>query len=95
LFGGALFFVHKNIFFINISNEGITFTTIFGKKLRYKYYDLLKIEATSATLKRRNYPSPGYQIITITFKDGKSIDISANVYANFAQIKSEIYKRQY
>jgi hypothetical protein len=95
LFGGALFFVHKDIFFINISNEGMTFTTIFGKTLRYKYYDLLKIDTTSASLKRRYYSSPGYQIVTITFRDGKSIDISANVYANFEKIKSEIYKHFY
>lgn len=95
LFGGSLFFVHKNVLFVHISDEGMTFTTIFCKRLRYKYYDLLKIESTSATSEWRYYSSPGYQIITITFIDGRSIDISANVYANFEKIKREIYKHFY
>lgn len=95
LFGGGLFFLHKNIFFVDVSNEGMTFTTIFGKTLRYKYYDLLKIDTASATLKRRYYSSPGYEIVTVTFKDGNSINISANVYANFEKIRGEICKQFY
>ena|SRR5688572_29808274 len=95
LFGGALFFVYKTVFFINVSDQEMTFTTIFGKSLRYKYHDVLKIETRSATLKRRYYSSPGYQVITIILKDGKSIEISANVYANFEKMKREMYTHVY
>ena len=73
----------------------MTFTTILGKTLRYKYNDVLKIETKSATLKSRYYSSPGYQIATIIFKDGKAIEISANVYANFEKMKREIYNHVY
>lgn len=92
LFGGAFIFTSKSIFFIVLSGDQVTFKNIFGQAFCYRYADIVRISSKSTTLKRRFYPSPGYQIIHVEFKDGRTFPISAHVYANFAAIRNFIYK---
>ena len=92
LFGGAFFFALRHVFFISLDDHEILFTSLIGKTFRYKFEDILRIESKSATLKQRFYSSAGYQILNIEFTDGRELEISANVYANFDKLKGQIYQ---
>jgi hypothetical protein len=94
LFGGAAFFMIRSFYFISIGDYGIIYTSLFGKKSEYKFEDISRAKSRSATLKSRFYSSPGYQILTLEFKDGEELEISANIYSNFNNLKEVIYRKR-
>jgi hypothetical protein len=94
LFGGAGFFMIRSFHFISISENGIKYTSLLGRKFEYNFDDILKTKSNSATLRSRFYSSPGHQILTIEFRDGEELEISANIYANFASLKEKIYRKR-
>jgi hypothetical protein len=92
LFGGGFLLVARSFYFITLDNQEIIFTTLVGRTFRYRFSEVSRTKSTSETLKSRFYSSHGYQILTLEFADGREVDLSANVYSNFEQLKATIYQ---
>ncbi|MEP6736724.1 MAG: hypothetical protein ABJA70_14465 [Chryseolinea sp.] len=88
LFGGAFFFLSISYYVIEINNEGIVYTSVTGKRRKYKFEEIATVKS-SISYERH---STRHETITIEFTDGRLLRISATLYSNFAKIKRAIYK---
>lgn len=88
LFGGAFFFLSISYYVIEINNEGIVYTSVTGKRRKYKFEEIATVKS-SISYERH---STRHETITIEFTDGRLLRISATLYSNFAKMKSAIYE---
>lgn len=86
LFGGVSLFAHRTIYILKITETEIYIKRLFKITLKYRLDDICHLSMKTATLKRRHYPSPGYEILTIGFKNGDYIDISQDTYQNYNEM---------
>ena len=94
LLGIPIFYASRLIYQLGLSSEQMEIRGIIKKRI-YKYGSITSISTMRHTLKKRFYSSPGYEILRIKFNDGRLFQISANVSANYSQLKSNIYANRH
>lgn len=92
IWGGYLFLGLKVLIKIRLTEQGIELKRLFGpvRKVEYNQVVLTKTNLISSS---RSWSNSGYQELKIELSDGSAINISENVYANYADLKAYLYER--
>lgn len=92
IWGGYIFIGFRTVFTMVLTTQHFEIRRLFGKTSKYDYSQIISINTERAT-SSRSWSNSGYQLLKLELSDDSTITISENMYNNYIEIKTSLYKQ--